>query len=70
MDNNKQWYVNTVTGQIAQGKLWPDTQRLGPYATRDDAANAWTIIEKRNKAWDEDDKQWRQWYDDVNSDSN
>ncbi len=51
MGNNKQWYVNTVTGQITHGKLWSDTLRLGPYTTRDDAAKAWTTT-RTTRAYD------------------
>ncbi|MBW3082276.1 hypothetical protein [Bifidobacterium phasiani] len=61
---DRRWYVNTATGQVAQGKLWPDTCRLGPYATREDAEDAWATVEERNRAWDEDDREWRRWYDD------
>lgn len=64
---DRRWYVDTVTGQIAQGKLWPSTRRLGPYATRDDAEHAWQIVAERNKKWDEDDRRWRSWSDGPSS---
>lgn len=60
---DRRWYVDAVTGLIAQGKLWPDSRRMGPYATREDAERAWQIVEERNRKWDEDDRRWRGWYD-------
>lgn len=31
-----------------------DRRRLGPFATRDEAANALRTVEERNEDWDED----------------
>jgi uncharacterized protein YfcZ (UPF0381/DUF406 family) len=31
------------------------TDRLGPYATREEAESALAKVEERNKAWDDDD---------------
>ena len=55
---NKQWYFNSVTQQPELGPVSPITQRMGPYATREDALKAWQIVEERNKEWNDADRQW------------
>ena len=58
MTQQKQWYFNTVTEQPELGPLSPISQRMGPYATREDALHAWKIVEERNKAWEQQDAEW------------
>ena len=55
---DKQWYFNSVTEQAELGPISPISQRMGPYATREEALKAWEIVEKRNKAWNEADREW------------
>lgn len=40
------------------------TNRLGPYATRQEAAKAMETVEKRNESWDQDPD----WTDDAATD--
>lgn len=56
--SDKQWYFNMVTGQPELGPLSPVDQRMGPYASKQDALDAWEIVKKRNKAWDDQNRQW------------
>jgi hypothetical protein len=58
-NNNKQWYFNTVTEQPELGPQSPISQRMGPYASEEDARNAWKIVAQRNKEWEEQDTKWK-----------
>lgn len=58
---DRQWYFNTVTEQPELGPQSPISQRMGPYATREDALDAWRIVQTRNKKWDDDDREWAAW---------
>lgn len=55
------YYFNVSTGEVEQGMVssWP--HRMGPYASRDDAAKALETARQRSEAWDEDDKRWDSW---------
>ena len=44
----KQWYFNTVTEQPELGMVSPASHRMGPYKTREDALDAWKIVQERN----------------------
>ncbi len=54
----KEWYYNTVTGNVEYGMLSPAEQRLGPYATREEAEHALDIARERNNKWEEDNEHW------------
>ena len=54
MTEPQEWYYNTVTGEVELGPQSPMQNRLGPYATREDA-------EKRNKKWEDQDRDWNNW---------
>ena len=51
-------YSNTQTGQVEAGRKagWQD--RMGPYATPEDARNAYEIARKRTEAADASDRAW------------
>ncbi|MCH4160991.1 hypothetical protein [Bifidobacterium sp.] len=57
--SDKQWYFNTVTEKAELGPQSPISQRMGPYATEEDALNAWKIVAQRNKEWEEQDRKWK-----------
>ena len=40
MTEPQEWYYNTVTGEVELGPQSPMQNRLGPYATREDAEKA------------------------------
>ena len=56
-----QFWFNTRTGQVetdedkGQGK-----DLMGPYASREEAANALASARQRTEAWDEEDRRWRE----------
>lgn len=59
-EQRSEWFLNTVTGKPELGKLSPSYNRMGPYPSYEDALDAWKIVKKRNKAWEEEDRRWRQ----------
>lgn len=61
----KEWYFNTVTEQPEKGMLTRIQDRMGPYATKSEAINAWKIAKKRNKKWEEDDKRWKEEWENL-----
>ena len=60
MEQPQFWY-NTRTGQVetdvekGQGK-----DLMGPYASREEAAQALESARRRTEAWDEEDRRWRE----------
>jgi hypothetical protein len=60
MEQPQFWY-NTRTGQVetdvdkGQGK-----DLMGPYGTREEAAQALESARRRTEAWDEEDRRWRE----------
>ncbi len=53
-----EWYYNTRTGEVEQGKQSGSLHRMGPYPTREAAAEAYERAADRNEAWDEEDRAW------------
>ena len=49
------WYDLTTKSVITDDDDTKATDRLGPYATREEAEGALAKVEERNKAWDDDD---------------
>ena len=43
----RQWYFNTVTEQPELGMISPASHRMGPYKTKEDALDAWKIVQER-----------------------
>ncbi len=67
-ERRPEWFLNTVTGEPELGKQSPADRRMGPYQSYEEALNAWKIAKKRNKAWEEEDRRWRQeWEGDPES---
>lgn len=66
--NGEQWYVNTRTGKPELGMISPMNQRMGPYATYEDAMHAKDIVEERNALWDAQTKAWDDWGEDGGAD--
>lgn len=54
-DNDNEWYYNTKTGEVIQGKQEGYIDRMGPYPSREAAAHALETAKERNKQWDEDE---------------
>ena len=58
---DEQYYYNPSTGEVTQGKEASWDNRMGPYASREEAENALAIAAQRNKAADaaeEADDDW------------
>lgn len=60
-DEDLKWYFNPETGAVEQGKVSSFSNRMGPYDTKEEAAQALEIAESRNEqadAYDEEDDDW------------
>ncbi|WP_062072037.1 hypothetical protein [Demequina sediminicola] len=55
-----EYYYNINTGEVEEGRVSSWESRMGPYATREEAAQALETARKRTDAWDDADKEWRQ----------
>jgi hypothetical protein len=61
MSDEKQFFYNTVTGQVEEvDRKSQSKDLLGPYPTREAAANALQTARERTESWDEDDRRWNQ----------
>lgn len=58
LDPSLAYYFNTRTGEVEQGLISSWTERMGPYATLDEAARAMQTHAQRNREWDEADREW------------
>ncbi len=47
----------------------PASHRMGPYRTREDALDAWKIVQERNLKWEEQDREWKRWSADGSASS-
>lgn len=59
MSTEEQYWYNTETGQVEQGRRSSWTHLMGPYGTRAEAEAALQSAQSRNESWDEGDKEWR-----------
>ncbi|WP_314101746.1 SPOR domain-containing protein [uncultured Frigoribacterium sp.] len=50
-----EFWFNTRTHEVEEGKVSPAVDRAGPYATRDEAAAAIRTIQERNARLDAED---------------
>ena len=53
-DQQEQWYYCLTHHQVETREGCKAADRLGPYATRDEAQHALELSEKRNEAYDTD----------------
>ena len=51
-----QWWFNDKTGQVEQGPQSPQRDRIGPFATREEAQHALDRIAANNEKWDAEDR--------------
>ncbi|WP_308281601.1 SPOR domain-containing protein [Cellulomonas sp. PS-H5] len=54
-----EFYYNTETGQVEQGKQSTWSHLMGPYPTREAAQHALEKARSRTEAWDEEDRRDR-----------
>lgn len=57
MDELHQWWYNVDTGETEFGPGAPNAERMGPYATQQDAEHALDLARQRNEAWDAQDEE-------------
>lgn len=60
-DAEKKWYFNPSTGAVTEGTEDSWDNRMGPYATREEAENALKIAAERNAAADAADEADDNW---------
>lgn len=53
------WFYNLKTRQVEGPGASKAENRLGPFATREEAADALSRVAARNEAWDEEDRRDR-----------
>ena len=56
MSVDDQWWFNLRTQEVEQGLGDPNSERLGPYATEQEARDVLARMHARNEAWDAQDK--------------
>lgn len=54
-DPHETYWFNTRTGEVEEGPQTLSMNRLGPFATREEAARANEIVAERAKKWAEED---------------
>ncbi len=54
-----EFWFNTKTGLVEEGKQVLALYRIGPFATRLEAEHALEILKQRSKTWTEEDQEER-----------
>ncbi|WPF65507.1 MULTISPECIES: SPOR domain-containing protein [unclassified Corynebacterium] len=57
-EKEAQWFYHPTTGEVTQGLGGSWTDRMGPYATREEAEQALEKAAQRNDAYDAQDDDW------------
>ena len=52
-----QYYIDTRTGEVSKGPQSAWSSRMGPYPTREAAAQALELARARSEAWDEEERE-------------
>ncbi len=52
-----QWWFNLRTQKVEQGLGDPNSERLGPYASEEEAAGVLERMRARNEEWDSEESQ-------------
>lgn len=56
MNDDQSWWYCLKHGNVEQGPGCPGKDRLGPYATREEAEHALDRVRERNEEWDAQDE--------------
>jgi hypothetical protein len=57
--NKIEYFFNTTTGVVEEGRQSSWEHLLGPFATFEEASHAIDIASEKSNAWDDEDKEWR-----------
>jgi hypothetical protein len=55
MDDDKHWWYCLKHHRVEGDDGCPGKDRLGPYATREEASRALELVQERNREWDAQD---------------
>lgn len=66
---HKYWY-NTTTGEVEYGYISPAVDRVGPFDTQEQAANAMHKLKERSEAWAVEEAIDDDWRKAANTDGN
>lgn len=55
--DTQEFWFNTSTGQVEEGKQSLASQLLGPFSTREEAANAHGKLQENARKWADEDAQ-------------
>ena len=56
-DNDNDWWYCLKHRTVEHGAGCPGKDRLGPYASREEASRALEIVQERNREWDAQDEE-------------
>jgi hypothetical protein len=56
MDEDQSWWYCLTHRTVEHGPGCPNKERLGPYATQEEAARALDTVRRRNEDWDKADE--------------
>jgi len=56
-----QYWYNSRTGQVERGLVSPAPDRIGPFATPEEAARAYEILAERSREWAEEEAREDDW---------
>ncbi|GAB3599374.1 SPOR domain-containing protein [Microbacterium tumbae] len=54
-DSERKYWYNSVTGEVEFGFISPSADRVGPFDTEAEAAQAPELLKKRSAAWAEEE---------------
>lgn len=55
---DEEWYWCLTHNAVEPRSGCRDTERMGPYPTREAAANWQQTVAERNEKWDAEDEEW------------
>lgn len=58
-DDKIEYFFNTATGMVEEGRQSSWEHLLGPFPTVEAASHAIDIAADKSDAWDDEDKAWR-----------
>ncbi|NCD18493.1 MAG: SPOR domain-containing protein [Actinobacteria bacterium] len=64
-----EYYYNLETGRVEEGRISQGLNRMGPYATYEEALQALVRANARNLQWEEEDRKWDEDWDGEPQDS-